>query len=87
MKGRPEKEEVIFYNGTLYRRDDIVTIKTTGTYGREHTGRISGIDTSCFWLDMSKEYHEDIRRFEYDDIDYIKYAAETDSESQQGGQA
>lgn len=87
MLNRPKQEETIFYNGVLFRKGDIVTIKTSGTYGREHTGRISGIDTSHFWLDMSEQYHENIRRFEYGDIGYMKYAAEpADSEDRQGGQ-
>lgn len=92
MLSRPKKEETIFYNGTLFRKGDIVMIKTIGTYGYECTGRISGIDTSRFWLDMSKPYRENVQKFEYDDIEYIKYAAEgdvsmsADSESQQGGQ-
>lgn len=54
MLNRPKREETIFYNGTLFRKGDIVTIKTTGTYGYECTGSISGIDASHFWLDMSE---------------------------------
>lgn len=93
MLNRPKQEETIFYNGTLFHKGDIVTIKTIGTYGKEHTGRISGVDNSHFFLDMSEQYRENIQRFEYDDIEYIKYVAEpdvsasTDSEGRQGGQA
>lgn len=93
MLDKPKREETIFYNGILFRKGDIVTIKTIGTYGKEHMGRISGIDTSHFWLDMSEQYRENVQRFECDDIEYIKYAAEpdvsasTDSEGKQGGQA
>lgn len=93
MLDRPKREETILYNDTLFRRGDIVTIKIVGTYGYERTGRISSIDTSHFWLDMSKPYRENVQRFEYGDIEYIKYAADpdvsapTDSEDQQGGQA
>lgn len=87
MLGKPKREETIIYNGILFRKGDIVTIKTSGTYGREHTGRLSGIDTSRFWLDMSEQYHENIQRFEYSDIDYMEYASGTaDSKGQQGGQ-
>lgn len=93
MLDKPKREETIFYNGILFRKGDIVTVKTSGTYGTERTGRISGIDISHFWLDMSEQYKENVRGFEYDDIEYIKYAAEpdvsasTDSEGKQGGQA
>lgn len=93
MLNRPKKEETIFYNGTLFRKGDIVTIKISGSYGKEYTGRISGIDISDFWLDMSKQYQENCRKFKYDEISYIKYASEpdasasADSEVQQGGQA
>lgn len=87
MLDKPKREETIIYNGILFRKGDIVMIKTSGTYGREHTGRISGIDTSHFWLDMSEQYRENVRRLEYDDIDYMEYAAEpADSDDQQGGQ-
>lgn len=79
MLGMPKLEETIFYNGTLFCEGDIVTIKTIGTYGTEYTGRISGIDTSHFWLDMSEQYQTNIRKFEYNDISYIKYAEEPNS--------
>lgn len=93
MSDRPKREETILYNDTLFRKGDIVTIGTSGYYGREYTGRISGIDIWDFRLDMSEQYQEDCRKFKYDEISYIKYAAEPevsvpmDSESQQGGQA
>lgn len=87
MLDKPKREETIFYNGTLFRKGDIVTIKTSGTYGTKRTGRISGIDTSHFWLDMSEQYHENIQRFEYGDIDYMEYVSGTvDSKDRQGGQ-
>lgn len=92
MPNRPKREETIFYNGTLFRKGDIVTIGTSGYYGREYTGRISGIDILDFRLDMSEQYQEDCRKFKYDEVSYIKYAAESDafasadSEGQQGGQ-
>lgn len=78
MSNRPKKEETIFYNGTLFRKGDIVTIGTSGYYGREYTGRISGIDILDFWLDMSEQYQEDCRKFKYDEVSYIKYAVESD---------
>lgn len=93
MLNRPKREETILYNDTLFRRGDIVAIGTSGYYGREYTGRISGIDILDFRLDMSEQYQEDCRKFKYDEISYIKYAAEPDvsvpmdSESEQGGQA
>ena len=92
MLNRPKREETILYNDTLFRKGDIVTIGTSGYYGREYTGRISGIDISDFRLDMSEQYQEDCRKFKYDEISYIKYASEmatsasADSEDQQGGQ-
>lgn len=76
MLDKPKREETIFYNGILFRKGDIVTVKTRGTYGKEHTGRIFCIDILNFQLDMSEKYHEDRRKFEYDDISYIKYAEE-----------
>lgn len=81
---KPKREETILYSDILFRRGDIVTIKTIGTYGRECTGRISGVDTSHFWLDMSEKYHENIQKFEYDDIGYIKYAEDRDSGENNG---
>ncbi len=78
MLDRPKREETILYNDTLFRRGDIVMIGTSGYYGREYTGRISGIDISDFRLDMSEQYQEDCRKFKYDEISYIKYAAESD---------
>lgn len=87
MLDKPKREETIIYNGTLFRKDDIVTVKTSGTYGTERTGRISGIDISHFWLDMSEQYRENVQRFEYDDIDYMEYASGTaDSKDRRGGQ-
>ena len=86
MLDKPKREETIFYNGTLFRKGDIVTIKTSGTYGTERIGRISGIDISHFWLDMSEQYRENVQRFEYGDIDYMEYASGTaDSKDRQEG--
>lgn len=79
MLNRPKREETILYNDTLFRKGDIVTIGTSGYYGREYTGRISGIDILDFRLDMSEQYQEDCRKFEYDEVGYIKYAAESDA--------
>lgn len=79
MLDRPKREETILYNNTLFRRGDIITIGTSGYYGREYTGRISDIDISDFRLDMSEQYQENCRKFKYDEISYIKYAAESDT--------
>ncbi len=78
MLNRPKREETILYNDTLFRKGDIVTIGTSGYYGREYTGRISGIDILDFRLDMSEQYQEDCRKFKYDEISCIKYVAESD---------
>lgn len=79
MLDKPKREETIIYSGTLFRKGDIVTIGIIGYYGRGYTGRISGIDISDFRLDMSEQYQEDCRKFKYDEISYIKYAAESDT--------
>jgi hypothetical protein len=43
--------------GERFNIDDIVKIKTVGTYSRELIGRIDWIDTLEITLDMSKEYN------------------------------
>ena len=74
MSDRPKRVETILFDGTLYRKDEIVTIRTSGTYGKEHTGRIACIDTLEFTLDMSEKYNHCIRGFKYEDLMYIKYS-------------
>ena len=84
MSNGPKKDETIFYDGTLFRIGDIVTIKIS--YGREYTGRIAGIDILKFRLDMSERYQEDWREFKYDEISWIKYADESDVSASADGQ-
>lgn len=74
MSDRPKRVETIFFDGTLFREDEVVTIRTRGTYGKEHTGRIACIDTLEFTLDMSEKYNHYSQRFKYEDVMYIKYS-------------
>ena len=83
MSNGPKKEETIFYDGTLFRIGDIVTVKTD--YRREYTGRISGIDISNFRLDMSERYQWNWREFKYDEISWIKYAEEPSTSASTDG--
>lgn len=73
MSNRPKYEEVISYNGIDYHEGDLVEIQTIGTYGHNFIGCIDSIDTSSFWLDVSEKYNAYIKKFDYDEIESIKY--------------
>ncbi len=78
---KPKLERTILCDNTLFRTDDIVVVNTVGSYGSEYKGRISDIDESVFYLDMSEKYCRVERRFEYKNVESIRYL-HTEGESE-----
>lgn len=55
-------------SGERFNIDDVIKLKTVGTYGREVIGRIHWIETLNLTIDVSLEYKSKTEKIEFDDI-------------------
>lgn len=58
--------------GERFDRDDIVRIKTYGTFSREIIGRIDWIDTLELMIDTSNKYNNKSSRLKFEEVGSIE---------------